>query len=271
MTNKRLRIEEGSIGYITAGNKGPAVILVHGNSQSALSFRYQLESPLSEKYRLFALDLPGHGRSSPAKNPEKTYSLPGYARILSLFTESLGLEDAVLVGTSLGGHIILEASSKLKGAKGFLINGTPPLGKPPAMDRAFLSNIEYATKADLTEDEVRSFTSVMFRAGVEELPESFMESIRTTDDRARQHLGSSLINGEYKDELAIVKDLSTPLAVLHGEEDRIVSSAYLESIEMPTLWRGKVRYIAGAGHCPQWETPGEFNSLLDEFTEEISK
>ncbi|MCS6828489.1 MAG: hypothetical protein NZ553_17880 [Caldilinea sp.] len=34
---------------------------------------------------------------------------------------------------------------------------------------------------------------------------------------------------------------------------------------MPTLWRGAVQVIPGAGHAPQWETPEVFNALLGAF------
>lgn len=34
---------------------------------------------------------------------------------------------------------------------------------------------------------------------------------------------------------------------------------------MPTLWRGAVQEIAGAGHAPHWEMADVFNALLADF------
>jgi pimeloyl-ACP methyl ester carboxylesterase len=44
-----------------------------------------------------------------------------------------------------------------------------------------------------------------------------------------------------------------------------VSLAYLRGVAMPTLWRGEVQVIPGAGHAPQWEQSQTFNALLNEF------
>jgi hypothetical protein len=53
----------------------------------------------------------------------------------------------------------------------------------------------------------------------------------------------------------VVRDLKVPLAVLHGVKEQLVNGRYFGSVAMPTLWRGVVQMISGAGHAPQWETP----------------
>ena len=263
-------MEGRNLSYYRAGESGPIIVLVHGNSQSALTFRHQLESGLAEKYRLFAIELPGHGLSSPATDPEGTYSLPGYAQVLAAFAKELGIEDGVFVGTSLGGHIVLEASLELKKASGFLINATPPVGKPPAMDKAFLTSLESAFKGELTNDEVMTFASLQLRPEEKDVPESIIEDIKKTDMMARQYIGSSIGGGVYADELEIVKNLTAPLAILHGEEDQLINDSYFGTINIPTLWRSKVHFIKNASHCPQWENPEEYNRLLGEFVEEVT-
>ena len=83
-----------------------------------------------------------------------------------------------------------------------------------------------------------------------------------TDGRARSNLGASIAPGGARDEVAVVRDLKVPLAVLHGEAEQLVNGGYFASIAMPTLWRGAVQVIPGAGHTPQWETPEAFDALL---------
>jgi pimeloyl-ACP methyl ester carboxylesterase len=58
------------------------------------------------------LTLPGHGHSAPAAS-HAAYSLPGYAAVVTGFGRALGATDAVIVGWSLGGHIVLEAAPAL--------------------------------------------------------------------------------------------------------------------------------------------------------------
>ena len=67
-----------------------------------------------------------------------------------------------------------------------------------------------------------------------------------------------------------MRDLEAPLAVLHGAEEQLVNGAYYATLAMPTLWRGAVQTIPGAGHAPQWETPQAFDALLAAFLEETA-
>lgn len=91
----------------------------------------QLGGPLAERWRLVALDLPGSGRL-------ESYCFSTLRDIVVGLARELGCEDAVFVGHSLGGHLLLEAAPHLPRARGFVILGTPPIGTPPLMDQAFL-------------------------------------------------------------------------------------------------------------------------------------
>jgi hypothetical protein len=57
-------------------------VLIHGNSSSSRAFSRQLDGPMGKRFRLVAVDLPGHGASDDAKDPG-AYSLPGHARAIS--------------------------------------------------------------------------------------------------------------------------------------------------------------------------------------------
>lgn len=269
MKPKYITIGTETIAYYESGGTGPCVLFVHGNSFSALSFRPQLESPTGEKYRFVALDLPGHGLSSLASDPKKTYSLPGYAKILCAFTEALGLNDSIFVGWSMGGHIVLEATSRLKDAKGFMIFGTPPVGFPPPMEEAFLPSpsIGLIFQKEFTKDEARTFASSSTLPG-EAILDEFVSTILAADGNARELLGKSVIDGNYTDEVEIVKSTEKPFAIVHGELEWIVNIDYLRTLEIPTLWKGEIQLIPGAGHAPNFNTPDRFNALLEEFIED---
>ena len=266
MQMQKLQVGPHSVAVYQSEGTGPAALLVHGNSSSSRSFQHQLEGVLGERFRLVAMDLPGHGQSAPASDPQATYTLPGYAGVVVGVAERLGLTEAVFVGWSLGGHILLEASDQLPQAAGFVIFGTPPIGFPPAMEEAFLPNpaMGAAFKPDLTEEEMAAFASAFFKPDTL-VPDSFLEDIRHTDGQARLVLGSSIAPGGYRDEIEVVANLTTPLAILHGEHEQLVSEPYISALSIPTLWRGAVQIIPGAGHAPHWEQPDQFNALLEAF------
>ncbi len=271
MNMEMLKIGADSIAIYQSQGKGPAALLVHGNSCSSRSYQRQLEGAFGEKFRLVAMDLPGHGQSSPASNPA-TYSMPGYAEVVVEAAKQLGLAEAVFVGWSLGGHVVLEASSQLPKAAGWRIFGAPPLAFPPAMAEAFLPNpaMGAAFKPDLTEEEAAGFASAMFKPGTP-VPDFFLDDIRSTDGQARARLAASIQPGGYKDEIEIVANLSTPLAILHGEHEQLVNRAYISALKMPTLWCGAVQIVGDAGHATHWEQPDQFNSLLEAFLRDTGR
>ena len=95
-----------------------------------------------------------------------------------------------------------------------------------------------------------------------------LDDLLRTDGRARSGLAASGASGGYRDQVAVVRDLKVPLAVLHGDEEQLVDGRYFASVPMPTLWRGAVQMIPGAGNTPQWETPEAFDALIEAFVEE---
>ncbi len=270
MEPKSIQLGTARLAYYESAGRGPAVVFIHGNSFSGLAFSRQFESPLGEKYRLVAIDLPGHGASAWAEDPGARYTMAAYAEVLSAAAGKLGLDDGVFVGWSLGGHIVLEASGALKKARGFMVFGAPPIGFPAPLEEAFLPNPATPAffKSELSDEEVRAMAASVLSPGASQVPGLFTSDIRRTDGRARVVIGKSLAEGKYRDEAEIAANLVKPLAVVHGAEDQIVNPSYLRSLKIPALWRGSVQTIAGAGHALQWEQPGPFNTLLEEFAED---
>ena len=186
--------------------------------------------------------------------------------------ETLGLAGARFVGWSLGGHFALELAPDLPQARGFLIFGTPPLAFPPAMELGFLPNpaMGVGFTETISREQAEAYVASFFAPGFADIPAFFLEDILRTDGRARSGVHASIKPDGYRDEAIVVRDLEAPLAVVHGAEDQLVNGGYFATLTMPTLWRGAVQTIPGAGHAPQWETPQAFDALLEAFIEETA-
>jgi pimeloyl-ACP methyl ester carboxylesterase len=269
--SQSLDINGQRIAYLESAGAGPAIVFLHGNSCSAKTFLPQFDA-LGDKYHLIAMDLPGHGDSADAENPEAWYVIPGYANALRGLVEQLGVENAVFVGWSLGGHIVLEAAPDLKHAKGFLIYGAPPLAFPPDMANAFLPHPAMAAgfTADLTQEQMDAYVTAFFKPGVTELPEQYRADVKRTDGRARVTMAAGIRPDGYRDEVQIVAALTQPLAIVQGEQEQLVNSAYFATLNMPTLWHGALQIIPDAGHAPHSEQPEKFNAVLDTFVTECN-
>lgn len=167
------------------------ILFVHGNSTCSQVFRYQFEDEtLSEKYRLIAFDLPGHGRSDPFHKKE-SYCLNGYINILESIISTLGITNPVLVGHSLGGHLCVEALFKLPKPKALVVFQTPPINSIETIDKAFTGQslgIDY--KGDLETAEIKHYANLLAVTDSEEI-QSWVQS---TDPNARFYLGQSVQN-----------------------------------------------------------------------------
>jgi pimeloyl-ACP methyl ester carboxylesterase len=254
------------IAFRQSEGDGRGVILVHGNSSSSRTWDRLLTGPFGSRFRCLALDLPGHGQSAPAASQD-TYSLPGYAVVLTEFAAALGAEDAVFAGWSLGGHIVLEAAPALPRAAGFVIFGTPPVASADQMAVAFLPNPAMNTgfTAQVSLEEARNYAASFVEPGSSLPLDSFVADILATDGNARAGLLASIGAGRFADEVAIVAGLPQPLAIVQGAGEQLVSLDYLRTVTAPGLWRGEVQLISGAGHAPQQENPDTLTSLLEQF------
>jgi len=99
--DKTVAVFGQTIHYWDAGS-GPVVVLVHGLGSRKEGDWGRAFGPLSQKYRVIALDQIGFGQSD---KPVMDYSIQTYVDFLSEFLHQLKIEKASLMGESLGGWI----------------------------------------------------------------------------------------------------------------------------------------------------------------------
>jgi pimeloyl-ACP methyl ester carboxylesterase len=263
-------LDEQQIAYLASAGTGRPVVLVHGNSLSARTWREILDGPFGQRYRCLAPDLPGHGDSGPAAD-QGAYSLPGHAAALTAFASALGVEDAVFVGWSLGGNVILEATPALPGAAGFVIFGAAPVGPSADLGEAFLPEptLSAAFTADVSPDLARAFAAALTAPGSPLPLDEFVTDVLRTDPAARGGLAASVEEARFADEQEIIGTLAQPLAILHGEQDQLISLPFIQRQTIPALWRGQVQVIRGAGHALHREQPAAFTALLESFLADL--
>lgn len=94
---------------VEGGNPdGPPIVLLHGYSQSSLSFLPQFADPLLAKtYRLVALDLRGHGASGKPWTPASYAGSKPWGDDVHAVVTQLGLKKPLVVGWSFGGYVAM--------------------------------------------------------------------------------------------------------------------------------------------------------------------
>lgn len=261
---------QGSIAVLESAGSGLPLLMIHGNSCCKEVFRHQIESPLAETYRMIAIDLPGHGESSDAADPARTYSLPGYAAVVSEVLDNLGIDRAAVLGWSLGGHIAMELLHRHSGIAGAMIIGAPPVGRGIlGMIRGFHSHRDLllVARGRLSEREVFRFARTCLGDHREPL---FLDMIARTDRRARPLLFRSMMKGVGVDQRHVVESTPVPVAVINGANEPFAKLDYVASLAYANLWQGRCIVIAGAGHAPFWDTAERFNPILGCFLADMA-
>jgi Predicted hydrolases or acyltransferases (alpha/beta hydrolase superfamily) len=265
-TPHRYAIIETSHGAIALEDRGQGdvpLVMIHGNSFSREAFRYQMDSPLAERYRLIALDLPGHGESANAINPSRTYTREGYADAVHELLATMGLTRVRLLGWSLGGHIAIEMAARFPGIEGVVITGTPPVPNGGfALGFHFRPESALAGQEHWTEEEADRFGHGILGR---HLTPSLREALYRADGAARRILFEGVRSGVGIDQKQAVETMTIPLAVINGAEDPAIKLDYLDTLSYGSLWGGSCLRIDGAGHAPFLDAPTPFNAVLSRF------
>nr|CAD6437931.1 alpha/beta hydrolase [Rhizobium sp. Q54] len=265
-TVQKILTSHGVIAVEMTRSTGPDVVLIHGNSSCRDVFRLQLGSDLGKTYRLISFDLPGHGQSSDAFDKTRTYPLPGLADATVELMEKLNIEQPVLLGWSLGGHVAIEVASRGINLRGLFLTGTPPVGADISQGfRGSLLN-GVASSGPFTRQQAAKFALNVF--GSASAPE-FEEVALRTDGAFRSVLFSAIRVDEKSDQRAVVGSTVVPTAVVNGADDPVVNLHYVDSVRYSNLWKGVCFRVAESGHAPFLQNAQEFNSLLRQFLQDI--
>lgn len=266
MRQKKIKIRGKEVSYYESRDNGHPVVLVHGmSSSSAIYIRQLIDSVLSYQFRFIALDLIGHGNSEKSDNPQQDYTVSGLSDFLVEFNNVMGLKDAVYVGHNTGGNIILEAFNKFNNPKGLVLLSSVPFANP--VNSEMFMKPEYwdlFSKPGIDDSEVHQLASYFVEEKTK-YPDFIPEIIRKAELKTREFLFESIKNGEYKDQLKILKENKIPVGVYYGEYDQIINFDYLNSIEIPAIWRNIVQIIRDAGHIFFYECPADFNVSFEAF------
>lgn len=249
---------------------GFPVVLLHGNSTCKEVFRNQMSGPLASRFRMIAIDLPGHGASGNAYEPERTYTFSGYADAVAEALEILGIDRMAIVGWSLGGHVGIELMASLPGLAGLMIVGAPPIGTTlEAIQAGFRPNPDFLAtvgQVELTEAERAGFAALI---GIGTDDADIHAALRRSDGRARAQVLADLLSGEATDQRQTVETLSVPLAVVNGTEDAVVEPGYVSALAYANLWNGQCFLLPRIGHAPFLEAPELFNEILVRFAADM--
>lgn len=258
-----------SLHYQETGSGRPVVFL-HGWAMSGRVWRFQQE--LENACRLIFLDQRGHGQSAPAAG----YTVDDYAQDLAAFLDKLGLENAVLVGWSLGVQVALQAFPAVRDRSAglVLVGGTArfttaddyPHGKPPVEVKGLglrLRRDHQKTMGDFFKGMFAEHE--LDKAQYQRIVHEIVMGGHSPDQEAARESLNILSTVDQRDRLSWV---DRPVLLVHGELDSICpasASQYMAG----RLPMAQLEIFPGCGHAPFMTRPEQFNELLKSFLAQI--
>jgi len=256
---------------ITGDGKN-TIIFIHGNSQSLHTWDAVIGQEALNNYTRIAVDLPGHGLSFWSTDPEKDYTIRGFATEVNNFLREFEDRNYILVGTSLGTSIISALEPFPASCKGVLLSAAMLVTKNITVKDMMQPNTSAASgfKAASAEDEIDNFINrLIYRAGPE-VREHYKVVFKQTDPNMRTYLGKSASQPPTIDMVANVMSAKIQVAVVYGAQEALVQSDYLNSTALPK-WNDQIFKINDAGHCIELDQPEAMAKLISEFAADCFK
>jgi len=274
LTPQTVQIKEYTILYIVKG-EGKPLILIHGYGAGMWVWEKQIDF-LSQFYRVYALDLIGHGFSD---RPKIDYTPEAYIHFLKDFMDGVGIEKAILIGNSMGGGIAWAVAALFpeRVERLILINCVPP----DVLDQ--VRNDSFRTLVAIKDIPLLPYLVIASRnkKSIKWILQECVSDIKliTPEIVNRQYqlskirgttwvLYSTFKNAEkasrLKDNLSRIDQ---PTFLIWGERDLIFPPSVGESLHQ-AIRGSKFQMIEKSGHIPMWETPEEINQAILDFLEE---
>lgn len=244
-----------AIHFTDQGQGSPALVFVHGWSCDASYWDAQV-AHFAPTHRVVAIDLAGHGASGQER---KSYTMEAFGADVAAVLAKLDLKDAVLVGHSMGGAVIVEAAlaapDRVLGLVGVDNFQNVNLKLPPESIDVFVSTFE----ADFV-PRVTAWVGHFFPAGADS---ALAAGIAADMASAPPAVGLSAmrellhwLGNRTTERLPLLK---APLMCINAD----MQPTQAEPIK--ALVPGyQLRVMAGRGHFLMREDPEGFNKLLGE-------
>lgn len=255
------RTARGTVAYREAGTGFP-VVLLHGIGSQSGSWVPQLEA-LAPRFRVIAWDAPGYGESDPLDGSAPAAA--DYAVALAGLLDSLSIERAMLVGSSLGalmaGAFAARWPARVAGL--VLLNPAGGYGLAAPEDREEKLAARLARLAELgPEGMARSLPAGMLSpaASGEARALAAWSTARIRPDGYAQ-AARMLAHGRLVEDAA---RYSGPVLVVGATDDSITPPAGCERIAQ-AFPHGAFRLLEGVAHLSYLDAPATVNALIAEF------
>jgi pimeloyl-ACP methyl ester carboxylesterase len=235
------------------GSGGVPVVFVHGLAGDRAVWAAQL-AHLRGSRRAVALDLHGMGESAPSAAAD--YSIGSFAGDVAAVVEGLRLGRVVLVGHSMGGHVIAAVAAAHPAMVAGLLFDDPAgdLSRFPRkeIEEQWLAKMEPGTYDAF----MASWFGGMLSAASPQVREQVMASVKRTPRAVVAATARGIASNEP---IPAIAGFPGPMLTIVTPENETPGSLQKLVPRLP------VKVIAGTSHWIMMDKPDEFNAAMDGF------
>jgi len=265
-----------TVAYYDSGSDDETLVLIHGLGSYMPAWKMNI-GPLSESYRIIALDLPGYGKSS--KTAEE-YTLRLFAESVSMLMDELDIASATIMGHSMGGQIAVHfAASYPEQVDRLILSAPAGFEQFTEQDRmVFRATVSAAAITATPEAMVRQnmrATFYEFPAEAEYMINDRLQMMKEPEfenyTRAQAESVFAMLNEPVWD---LMPNITQPTLVVFGKQDALIPNLYLHpalttegvaNAGFGRLPNSTLKLIDEAGHFVHFEKSDEFNRAVLEF------
>jgi pimeloyl-ACP methyl ester carboxylesterase len=243
-------LEKDGFRYIEKGT-GQPIIILHGLMGGLSNFKGVYTYFSEKNYRVIIPELPVYDL------PLLKTTVKDFALHLDKFIQCMDLDQVVLLGNSLGGHIgLLYTKLFPSKVKGLIITGSSGLYENAMGDG-------YPKRGDYNYIKTKS-EEVFYDPNVA-TKEIVDDVYATVNDRNKLIKTLAIAKSAIRHNMA--KDLpnmKTPTAIIWGAQDCVTPPNVAEEFKK-LLPQSTLYWIDKCGHAPMMEHPDRFNEITEEW------
>ena len=258
--------------YFEDYGAGTPVVLIHGWPLSGRAWENQVPALIEAGHRVITYDRRGFGDSS---QPWGGYDYDTFAADLHALMEHLDLQDAALVGFSMGGGEVVRYISTYgteRVAKAVLAAAVPPFlyvsadNPDGGLDDAAISGMEDAVKADrlaFLDTFCTNFFSARGELKVSEFQRQYARDIGAfASPKGTLECIGAFARTDFRGDL---ENVTVPTLVIHGDSDAIVPFEVSGKRSAAAIAGSELVLIKDAPHGFNASHAKEFNAALLDF------
>lgn len=248
-----INIQNSKIHYTVDGT-GPNIVMLPGWGCNTTHYQ-KIQTHLAQKFKVYAVDLPGYGLS-PA--PVMPWNTENYAELISAFISKLQISKPILLGHSLGGKIAIYLTAKhlIASQKLILISSAGIKTR---------KKIKYYCKIYFYKICKYIATLPLLRTKLEPKLESYRKKTGSQDYRnASGVMRATLVKLVNEDLRDLLPAIDVPTLLLWGEKD-IDTPLTSGQIMQQLIPHAQLVTFINAGHFPFLDDFTKFITSMDNF------